>query len=62
MVPYCSMVPSLKYSNADIESLVTNYTQDKHILTSIVLVYRPPNGSYVKCINTMVEICAIHYK
>ena len=57
MAPYCSIVPSLKHSNANIESLVINYTQDKHKLTSIILVYRPPSGSYVKCIDTMVEIC-----
>ena len=57
MAPYCSIEPTLKKSNADIEVMVLEFTQEKHRLTSIVHVYRPPNGSYVKCLESLVEIC-----
>ena len=56
MAPYCSIDPALMRSNADIEIMVLNFTQDKHRLTSIIHVYRPPNGSYVKCLETLVEV------
>ena len=57
MAPYTTMDDTLTESNADIELVVLNFTQDKHRLTSIVHVYRPPNGSYVNCIDTMETVC-----
>ena len=44
-------------SNKDIEAIVVNYTQPKHRLTTFVHVYRPPNGSYVNCIDEMLLLC-----
>ena len=57
MAPYCSVDDTLKKSDADIEAMVLNFTQDKHRLTSIIHTYRPPNGSYVKCVDAIEEIC-----
>ena len=57
MAAYCSIDTRLSRSNADIEIMVLNFTQDKHRLTSIIHVYRPPNGSYVNCLEALVDTC-----
>ena len=57
LAPYCSIEHDLTKSNADIEMLVMNYTQEKHRLMTLVLAYRPPNSSYVRCLDTLLEAC-----
>ena len=57
MAPYCSLLTPLSRSEPDIEAVVINFTQPKHRLTSYIHVYRPPNGSYVKCIDSLIALC-----
>ena len=55
--PYCSIESRLNVSDANVELMVLNYTEDKHRLMTIILVYHPPSGNYVKCLEKLVETC-----
>ena len=54
--PFCHIVDQLSVSDADVELIVLNYTEDKHRLMTIVHAYHPPSGSYAKCVDKITDV------